>query len=193
MIQMQPLGPSEVDSSSIDVWVVSHGGVASNALCDHMQKQGIRTRPENYGLICHKRHPGTPIGKPILVIHGDYLDAIRSMDRRKFLTANAAKMCLGINAPEIPLSRFLQSFPDDPVGFSMFLESFRNAKSSGTDNVAFLRYPYTNDEALDAFKSLGVKIDMEGFSLRERKKKYSPRSKDVKAILDVYRNYNFEE
>ena len=109
------------------------------------------------------------------------------------MTANAAKMCLGINAPEIPLSRFLQSFPDDPVGFSMFLESFRNAKSLGTDNVAFLRYPYTNDEALDAFKSLGVKIDMEGFSLRERKKKYSPRSKDVKAILDVYRNYNFEE
>ena len=43
---MQPLGPSEVDAESIDVWVVSHGGVASNALCDHMQKQGLRTRPE---------------------------------------------------------------------------------------------------------------------------------------------------
>lgn len=190
---MQPLGPSEVDADSIDVWVVSHGGVASNALCDHMQSQGIRTRPGNYGLICHKQHPGISIGKPIIVIHGDYLDAIRSMDRRKFLTANAAKMCLGINAPEIPLSRFLQSFPKDPVGFSMFLESFRNAKESGLDKVAFLRYPYSNEEALRAFEEVGIEVDMTGFALRERKKKYSPRSKDVKTILEIYQNYNFEE
>jgi hypothetical protein len=34
---------------------------------------------------------------------------------------------------------------------------------------------------------------MEGFSLRERKKKYSPRSKDVKEILDKYVDFNFEE
>jgi len=193
VIAMQPLGPSDVDADSIDVWVVSHGGVASNALCDHMQSQGLRTRPDNYGLICHKQHPGTSIGKPVLVIHGDYLDAIRSMDRRKFLTANAAKMCMGINAPEIPLSRFLQSFPDDPVGFSMFLESFRNAKENNLDKVAFLRYPYTNQEAILAFESIGVEVDMSGFSLRERKKKYSPRSKDVKVVLDIYADFHFKE
>ena len=190
---MQPLGPSEVDADSIDIWVVSHGGVASNALCDHLESQGFRTRPENYGLICHKQHPGTSIGKPILIIHGDYLDAIRSMDRRKFLTANAAKMCFGINAPEIPLSKFLQSFPEDPVGFSMFLESFRQAKESGLDKVAFLRYPYTNKEAIQALQSIDIKIDMEGFTLRERKKKYSPRSKDVKEILDRYSDFEFKE
>lgn len=193
MILMQPLGPSAVDPDSIDVWVVSHGGVASNALCDHMESQGIKTRPENYGLICHKQHPGISIGKPILVIHGDYLDAIRSMDRRKFLTANAAKMCLGINAPEIPLSRFLQSFPDDPVGFDMFLNSFKSAKDNGLDKVAFLRYPYTNDEAKVAFEDLGVEIDLDGFSLRDRKKKYSPRSKEVKEILEIYSNFDFKE
>lgn len=193
MILMQPLGPSAVDPDSIDVWVVSHGGVASNALCDHMESQGIKTRPENYGLICHKQHPGISIGKPILVIHGDYLDAIRSMDRRKFLTANAAKMCLGINAPEIPLSRFLQSFPDDPVGFDMFLNSFKSAKDNGLDKVAFLRYPYTNDEAKVAFEDLEVEIDLDGFSLRDRKKKYSPRSKEVKEILEIYSNFDFKE
>ena len=190
---MQPLGPSAVDPDSIDVWVVSHGGVASNALCDHMEAQGIRTRPGNYGLICHKQHPGHKIGKPILVIHGDYIDAIKSMDRRKFLTANAAKMCLGINAPEIPISRFLQSFPEDPMGFKMFLESFKSAKENSIDNVAFLRYPYTNQDALEAFNQLGVNIKMDGFNLRERKKKYSPRSKDVKEILDIYSNFDFEE
>ena len=193
MIAMQPLGPSEVDADSIDVWVVSHGGVASNALCDHLQKQGLRTRPENYGLICHKQHPGESIGKPILVIHGDYLDAIRSMDRRKFLTANASKMCFGIDAPEISLSRFINSFPDDPVGFSIFLESFKAAKEKGVDNIAFLRYPYTNQEAIEAFKTIGLEINMDGFALRERKKKYSPRSKDVKTILEIYDNFDFKE
>lgn len=190
---MHPLGPSEVDAESIDVWVVSHGGVASNALCDHLQNQGLRTRPENYGLICHKQHPGKSIGKPILVIHGDYLDAIRSMDRRKFLTANASKMCFGIDAPEIPLSRFINSFPDDPVGFSTFLESFKTARENGIDNIAFLRYPYTNQEAIEAFKAIGLEINMEGFTLRERKKKYSPRSKDVKTILEIYDNFDFKE
>ena len=190
---MQPLGPSEVDADSIDIWVVSHGGVASNALCDHLQNQGLRTRPENYGLICHKKHPGKKIGKPIIVIHGDYLDAIRSMDRRKFLTANAAKMCLGIDAPEIPLTRFLNSFPNDPIGFAAFLESFKIAKQNGTDEIAFLKYPYTNHEAIQAFESIGVNVDMSGFALRERKKKYSPRSKAVKSILEIYENFDFKE
>ena len=127
------------------------------------------------------------------MIHGDYLDAIRSMDRRKFLTANAAKMCLGINAPEIPLSRFIQSFPEDPVGFSMFLESFREAKRNGIDNIAFLRYPYTNEDAINAFQSIGLDVNMDEFALRERKKKYSPRSKDVKSILETYQNFDFKE
>ncbi|MAY13338.1 MAG: hypothetical protein CMB21_06015 [Euryarchaeota archaeon] len=190
---MQPLGPSEPNADDMDVWVVSHGGVASNALCDHMEAQGIRTRPENYGLICHKQHPGISVGKPILIIHGDYLDSIRSMDRRNFLTVNAAKMHLGINAPEIPLSRFLQSFPEDPVGISTFLESFRMAKKNGLDKVAFLRYPYSNQEALAAFSQLGVNIDMNGFELRERKKKFSRRSKDVQLILEIYDQFDFQE
>lgn len=190
---MLPLGPAQVPVDEIDIWVVSHGGVASNVLCDHLEKQSIRCRPDNYGLVCHKQHPGEQIGKPILVIHGDYLNAIRSMDRRDFLTANAAKMCLGLNAPEIPLSRFLQSFPKDPVGFSMFLNSFLEAKNSGLDNVVFLRYPYSNDQANNALQQLGIDIDLSGFELRERKKKFSPRSKDVKKILEIYSEFNFEE
>jgi hypothetical protein len=75
----------------------------------------------------------------------------------------------------------------------MFLESFRNAKENNLDKVAFLRYPYTNEEAILAFESIGVEVDMSGFSLRERKKKYSPRSKDVKMILDIYADFDFKE
>ena len=87
----------------------------------------------------------------------------------------------------------MQSFPDDPVGFSMFLESFRKAKQDGLDKIAFLRYPYTNEEAIAAFESIGVEVDMTGFALRERKKKYLPRSKDVKSILETYQNFDFKE
>ena len=188
---MQPLGPSEVDAESIDVWVVSHGGVASNALCDHMQKQGLRTRPDNYGLICHKQHPGVSIGKPILVIHGDYLDAIRSMDRRKFLTANAAKMCLNQCARDSSLE--IHNPSRKTLWASRCSSKDRQAKQEGIDQIAFLRYPYSNEEAIKAFQSIGVDVDMTGFALRERKKKYSPRSKDVKSILETYQSFDFEE
>ena len=75
----------------------------------------------------------------------------------------------------------------------MFLESFRMAKENATDKIAFLRYPYTNEDAIEAFESIGVDVDMTGFALRERKKKYSPRSKDVKSILEVYENFDFKE
>ena len=79
------------------------------------------------------------------------------------------------------------------MGFSMFLESFRQAKQEGIDQIAFLRYPYSNEEAIEAFQSIGVNVDMTGFALRERKKKYSPRSKDVKSILETYQSFDFKE
>ena len=75
----------------------------------------------------------------------------------------------------------------------MFLESFRQAKQEGIDQIAFLRYPYSNEEAIKAFQSIGVDVDMTGFALRERKKKYSLRSKDVKSILETYQSFDFEE
>ena len=75
----------------------------------------------------------------------------------------------------------------------MFLESFRQAKQEGIDQIAFLRYPYTNEEAAQAFQSIGVDVNMTGFTIRERKKKYSPRSKDVKSILEIYQNFDFKE
>jgi len=184
---MHPIGPSDVPIGDIDIWVVSHGGVASNAICDHLESQGIRCRPANYGLICHKQHPGGKLGIPILVIHGDYLDAIKSMDRRKYLTANASKMLLGIDAPEIPLKRFLNSYPEDPIGFKVFLESFKDSE----DEVYFLEYPYSNEQASIAFKELGLNVDLSNFALRERKRKWGRRTPEVQKILDVYSDFEF--
>ena len=87
----------------------------------------------------------------------------------------------------------MQSFPEDPVGISIFLESFRMAKKNGLDKVAFLRYPYSNQEASDAFSQIDIDIDMNGFELRERKKKFIRRSKDVQRILEIYDQFDFQE
>ena len=157
---MKEIGPSDVDSDSIDLWVVSHGGVASNAICDYLQKNGLRTRPNNYGLICHKQHPGNSLKIPILVIYGDFEGAIRSMDRRGYLTANATKMRFGMDLPEISLKRLIETQPRDPMGIIEFLDSFKNAKEKGIDNIEFLCYPYSNQDAVTKLQNLGFKLGL---------------------------------
>ncbi|MDP6870170.1 MAG: hypothetical protein QGI21_05305 [Candidatus Poseidoniaceae archaeon] len=189
---MKEIGPSNLVVEEMDLWVVSHGGVASNAICDFLESKQIRTRPDNYGLICHKKHPGTAVNLPILVIFGDFESAIRSMDRRGFLTANATKMRYGMDLPEVTMSRLIETNPQDPLGIADFLESFRYASKTELDKVAFLRYPYTNDQAQQCLSELGFDIELEGFALRGRKRKFGLVSKEVKLLLEIYEDYDFE-
>lgn len=188
---MNDIGPSEVEVDSIDLWVVSHGGVASNAICDFLELKGIRTRPENYGLICHKKHPGESINVPILVVYGDFGFAIKSMDRRNYLTANATKMRYGMDIPEIKLKRLIETNPDDPMGIIEFLNSFKIAKDKEIDKIEFLQYPYNNKDAEEKLKKLGFEIEFNDFLLRDRKKKFGLISKEVKYLLDIYEELNF--
>ncbi len=188
---MKEIGPSEVDVNSIDLWVVSHGGVASNAICDFLEINGIRTRPDNYGLICHKMHPGSGVNIPILVVYGDFEFAIKSMDRRKYLTANATKMRYGMDIPEINLKRLIETKPEDPLGIIDFLNSYLIAKKEEIDKVEFLEYPYKIKDAEEKLKKLGFEVDFSDFSLRERKKKFGLISKEVKYLLEIYGELNF--
>jgi len=189
---VKEIGPSDLVVEEMDLWVVSHGGVASNAICDYLESKQIRTRPDNYSLICHKKHPGTAVNLPILVIFGDYESAIKSMDRRNFLTANATKMRYGMDLPEVSIGRLIESNPQDPLGISELLESFRHASEEGLDKVEFLRYPYSNDQAQQCLSKLGFDVDLDGFSLRGRKRKFGLVSKEVKQLVEVYENYDFE-
>jgi len=190
---MREIGPSPIQSDQMDVWIVSHGGVASNAICDYLQEQGLRTRPENYHLICHKQHPGTPLGIPIVVVYGDYESAIRSMHRRGFLEANATKLRFGMNLPEVSLKRLLSNYPDDPMAIKQFLSSFKKAKDSGIDSIQFLKYPYDINAAKTAFENLGLSLDLSTFNLRDRKKNWRRTSTEVNKIIEIYNEYNFEE
>ena len=189
---VKEIGPSNLVSEEMDLWVVSHGGVASNAICDFLETKQIRTRPDNYGLICHKKHPLTSVNLPILVIFGDFESAIRSMDRRSFLTANATKMRYGMDLPEVSMNRLIETKRDDPLGIAEFLESFEHASKTGLDRVEFLRYPYTNAQAQECLSRLGFDVDFEGFALRGRKRKFGLVSKEVKQLLEVYEDYDFE-
>ena len=124
-------------------------------------------------------------------VYGDFEGAIRSMDRRGYLTANATKMRFGMDLPEISLKRLIETQPRDPMGIIEFLDSFKNAKEKGIDNIEFLCYPYSNQDAVTKLQNLGFKIDFEGFSLRERKKKFGIVSRDVKEILSAYKDTVF--
>ena len=188
---MTKIGPSNVRAEDLDIWVVSHGGVASNVICNYLEERGLRTRPENYGLICHKQHPGTPVKVPILVLYGDYEAAIRSMARRTYLSANATKMRFGLDIPELSLRRLIGSFPEDPLGIIGFLNSFKNAKEDGLDDIEFLRYPFTNQDTEAALARLGLDVNMNTFVLRERKIDSRPLSKNVMELLEKYGRLEF--
>ena len=175
----------------MDIWVVSHGGVASNAICDYLEEKGLRTRPENYGLICHKQHPGSPVKVPILVLYGDYEAAIKSMARRTYLSAIATKLRFGLDIPELSLRRLIESFPEDPLGIIGFLNSFKIAKEDGLDDIEFLQYPFTNQDAEAALARLGFDVDMNAFVLRERKINSRPLSNDVMELLEKYGRLEF--
>ena len=188
---MIKIGPSNVRAEDLDIWVVSHGGVASNVICNYLEERGLRTRPENYGLICHKQHPGTPVKVPILVLYGDYEAAIRSMARRTYLSAIATKLRFGLDIPELPLRRLIGSFPEDPLGIIGFLNSFKNAKEDGLDDIEFLQYPFTNQDTEAALARLGLDVNMNTFVLRERKIDSRPLSKNVMELLEKYGRLEF--
>ena len=188
---MTKIGPSNVRAEDLDIWVVSHGGVASNVICNYLETRGLRTRPENYGLICHKQHPGTPVKVPILVLYGDYEAAIRSMARRTYLSAIATKLRFGLDIPELPLRRLIGSFPEDPLGIIGFLNSFKNAKEDGLDDIQFLQYPFTNQDAEAALARLGFDVSISAFILRERKIDPRPLSKNVMVLLEKYGRLEF--
>ena len=100
-------------------------------------------------------------------------------------------MRFGMDLPEIRLKRLIETQPRDPMGIIELLDSFKNAQEKGVDNIEFLRYPYSNQEAMNKLQNLGFEIDFDGFSLRERKKKFGFVSRDVKEILNAYKDTVF--
>lgn len=185
----------KVPNNYLDLWVVSHGGVASNALCDFLEENGIKVRSSTYPKYCHKKHPLSPIGIPILVVYGDFKNAIISMDRRNFLKINSLKMIYDMDPGNYTkIFRFLgltqkniySANNNDPVGLLRFLNSFFIAKKNNLDQIEFLKYPYNYHKLKLKLKTLGFDIDCSNYKLRERTVNENYNYKYLKQIINFY-------
>ena len=150
------IGPSMPNPTELDLWIVSHGGTASNAVTDYLESEGYKVRPSNIRLIAHKQHPGVAIHVPILFIRASNITmSILSMYRRRLLAVNAMKMIYGLDVPEISLTRILQSQPrTDPLGICRLIES--HARAGRLDRVSILEYPFNSRTLRSALKGLNI-------------------------------------
>lgn len=149
----------------LDLYIVSHGGVASNSLNSFLMSKGIRcgyTDQDRYEDFCHYPKPLTDM-TPCIYLHGDYGRAILSMHRRNFLVANAKKM-LGIHwDTKITLEELIRNNPSDPLGIWRQKTKFENSQ-----NVWCLQYPYTTEKLDGIIKDMGIHVDVSTFPTRSR-------------------------
>jgi hypothetical protein len=89
--------------NSLDIYVVSHGGVGSNAIIDYMeQNTSLHAKGDDEELYRQSCHLGSPVWVPLvrqqptptLVLIGDFWRALCSMKKRKWLRMNIAKASL---------------------------------------------------------------------------------------------------
>lgn len=89
--------------NSLDIYVVSHGGVGSNAIINYMeQNTSFHAKGDDEEMYRESCHLGSPVWLPLvrqqatptLVIMGDFWRALCSMTKRKWLPMNIAKVSL---------------------------------------------------------------------------------------------------
>ncbi len=145
---------------SLDLWVVSHGGVGSNALHNYFEQNTnitirVKTRDDLHGGTCHLANPDIVSqirddNVPTLVIFGDILSSMASQSRRSILTMNTAKMRCGDATMKQSLKWNLEAFPEDPAAFIMMQRTYQRL-----DNVVIIKAPYTNAAIVRALEILG--------------------------------------
>jgi len=158
---------------SLDLWIVSHGGVAANALVSHIQTTTNITVQSGGldDLSFHEqaRFSPSPLSRstPTLLIIGDFTGAIRTMQRQSLLTINTEKITFGttnkcgLTLPEIV------SLGIDPIGIKKQLKFFIQHGPAGKTVV--LQYPFTMKSLTGALNALGLSApDMQPFTMRPR-------------------------
>jgi hypothetical protein len=89
--------------NSLGIYIVSHGGVGSNAIIDYMeQNTSVHAKGDDEEMYRESCHLGSPVWVPLvrqqatptLVLMGDFWRALCSMQKRKWLPMNIAKASL---------------------------------------------------------------------------------------------------
>jgi hypothetical protein len=110
--------------NSLDIYVVSHGGVGSNAMIDYIeQNTSMHAKGDDEEMYRQSCHIGSPVWVPLvrqqatptLVLLGDFWRAFCSMHKRRWLHMNIAKASLS----QLSLINFshttLTSFAIEPI------------------------------------------------------------------------------
>ena len=145
-----------LDIETLDIWVVSCGGVGSNYVCDLLYDNGINVncrRVIGHGLVCHVSKKINPL-KKCIYIYGDYEYAIKSQERRNLLQRNLEKLRKN-HKGKIPL--------DDPFLYKYQYENFKD-----TENTYLLKYPYSKEDLINCFKFFNIHIDENKIEIKER-------------------------
>ncbi len=168
--------------NSLDVYINSHGGVASNYLADFIYSSGFNVNCEDNNLPMYRRtcHLSECLDDktPTIHIYGDYANAIISMHKRNCLEINAFKIHYSLSQEfalesfrnknsQFSLDHFLNKYPDDPIGFKKITNNF-----SGLANVFLLKYPYSLADLQSAVNFLNLKIDVNNFKIKQRSSDY---------------------
>lgn len=161
--------------NSLDLYIVSHGGVGSNYLVDYLESKGLRVKnsPGNYTELklyqqcCHAPNKVNP-EKPCIYIYGDIPNAVLSQYQRNLLVFNSNKMVLDKDEDINRLSEYLKTRPEDPLGIKTQIENFSNCP-----NTYLLQYPYTKEDVEKALTHFGFSIDLSEMVIRERGSRFT--------------------
>jgi hypothetical protein len=185
----QPFRPEPPDENrlkkirfieSLDVYIVSPGGVSSNYINDYFRSKGLKVGSENdlwYDL-CHIKRVYTNKVKTIC-LYGDFENAILSPHYRNFIKLNMNKIH---ETKGKPISYFLEKYPKDPYGLK---EQYRNFSKNA--NTWMLRYPYTKSDLEKIIREMGFRFDTSDIEIKSRReKKHLKLTDELKRIIDIY-------
>lgn len=147
---------------SLDLYIVSHGGVGSNYLVEYLLEKGINTKSDQnmYQLTCHRARYVK--GVRTICVRGDYGNAILSMHQRKVLTRNASKIWYNSDTDRRPLKHYLKEFHYDPVGIEQIELTFKDT------DAEMLWYPYSQSSIRNALQSLDFDVDLSDIQIKPR-------------------------
>ena len=193
--------------NSLDIYIVSSGGVGSEYIAKFLSEKGINTgyitktlgETENKlkysdiinNNVCH--HSSKLIrNKKTLYLYGDIINSIISQYNRGYLHINATKIHFGRDYNHHTLEYFLNNFPNDPIGIKKQYNNFKN-----TTNTIMIKYPYKKEDIENAMKTFGYNIDFSDFVVKHRNKNFNndliQYPNNLQRIISIYKSYNFDE
>lgn len=173
--------------NSLEVYVVSGGGVSSNYMNSYLARKGIVVgeRDSVYGWnLCHSKVPLT--NKPkTLYIYGDWENAIYSQAKRNLIQRNSNKIHKCQNTTDDNLKHYLKIYDKDPYGLR---EQYKNFITH--ENTYYLKYPYTKDDVQKVLKEMGFFFETDDFEIKPRTIHNTKVSNIIDKIINVYKKHD---